>query len=248
MATSKAGHFTSSSQEDAEDLWETLFELQKSYRSENKMTGTAFLRQLKLPPTLLPYLYSTSRRPSKKSSSLGGKLRAALKDLIANPPENCEINNSSDLVQEHFIEHRADFTDHGIFAVNIGAEGELQIYAEKDIDVTKVRELFADFEVSTLMESFSRITVSVFLPAAKFDAPVAIRSGLLDGSPILGFGTLTPIRGYFGLFGLTARHCVLGPDKNPNDIGADVEVYQMGVLLCDLLNVAYLQLGGTLEH
>lgn len=50
--------------------WEILFAFQKRYRSDHKLTGTAFLRQLELPGTLLPYLYSECRQPSKKASPL----------------------------------------------------------------------------------------------------------------------------------------------------------------------------------
>jgi len=168
------------------------------------------LRQLNLPGVLLPYLYSNSRQPSKKTSSLGGKLRAAIIDLRTNPPSHFEISSQEDYLEEYYIKNYADFIASGIFAVNI-EEGELEIYSEKDIDLLKAKELFAGFETDHVNELIDRLRVKVFFPAAKYSAPVAVRSSLLEGNPIFGYGTLTPILGPFGLFGITAKHCLLPP-------------------------------------
>lgn len=208
----------------AEASWDELFEFQRNFRLERKLTGTALLRQLDLPGTVLPYLYSKSREPSKKPSSLGGKLRAAINDLQMSPPDICERNLPTDLLEEHFIAHKSVFIDQGIFAVDINDEGELEIFSEKGIDVSEVTKLFAGLEMDGLDELMDHITVSIFLPSAKFESPVAIRSGLFAESPTLGFGTLTPILGKFGLFGLTAKHCLLPPGAELNS-DAEIDVY-----------------------
>lgn len=206
--------------------WEILFAFQKRYRSDHKLTGTAFLRQLELPGTLLPYLYSECRQPSKKASSIGGKLRGAIEELRKDTHVNCEKNNSCDLVAEYFIIHKSDFSEHGVFAVNIGEEGELQIYTEKDIEKSTAVELFAKCtDIDNIADMLNRMTVSVFLPAAKFVPPVAIRSGLMDNSPIFGYGTLTPVLGEFGLFGITAKHCLLPPNSNPLGTDKNINVW-----------------------
>lgn len=212
----------------AEASWDELFEFQRNYRLERKLTGTAFLRQLDLPGTVLPYLYSKARQPRKKPSSLGGQLRAAINGLQMSPPDICERNLPTDLLQEYFIAHKSVFTDQGIFAVDINDEGELEIFSEKGIDVSEVTKLFADLEMDGSDKLMDHITVSVFLPAAKFESPVAIRSGLLGESPTLGFGTLTPIFGEFGLFGLTAKHCLLPPGTEHSVLlnsDAEIDVY-----------------------
>mmetsp|Transcript_16585 Transcript_16585/g.24956 ORF Transcript_16585/g.24956 Transcript_16585/m.24956 type:complete len:97 (-) Transcript_16585:824-1114(-) len=90
------------SNSDGSASWDHLYDFQKPYRSENQLTDTAFLRQLDLPGTLLPYQYSNTRQPSKKPSSLGGKLRQAIEDLQKNIPVNCEKNNLTDLLEEYF--------------------------------------------------------------------------------------------------------------------------------------------------
>jgi len=95
-----------------------------------------------------------------------------------------------------------------VFAVNIGDEGKLQLYSEKEIEESTARELFTELScVDNQADLLNRITVSVLLPAAKFSPPIAIRSSLLGSSSIFGYGTLTPVLGEFGLFGITAKHC-----------------------------------------
>jgi hypothetical protein len=157
-----------------EESWDEQFEFQKKYRFDNNLTGTAFLRQLKLPVTLLPYLYSKLRQPSQKPSTLGGSLRSAIRNVQTNPPDICETNKPPDLLEEYFITHKPVFKNLGIFAVDIGDEGELEVYAGKDIEDSKVREIFADFEMDGLTELMDHIRVNVFFPAAKFESPVAM--------------------------------------------------------------------------
>jgi len=151
----------------SEISWDELFQFQKDCRKTNKITGPAFLRQLNLPGVLLPYLYSNSRQPSKKTSSLGGKLRAAIIDLRTNPPSHFEISSQEDYLEEYYIKNKDDFTACGVFAVNI-EEGELEIFSEKDIDLLKAKELFAGFETDHANELIDRLRVNVFFPAAKY--------------------------------------------------------------------------------
>lgn len=138
---------------DLQDVdWEVKFQFQENYRRENKITGTAFLRALQLPETLLPYLYSNQRKPSIKPSSLGGKLRTSIGNLQMNPPTQLTINSRTDILQEYFIKNEAEFTELGIFAVNIGEEGELKVYSKRDIDLPKVKGLFSDFSLDDVDE------------------------------------------------------------------------------------------------
>ena len=59
-----------------------------------------------------------------------------------------------------------------MFAVNIGDEGKLQLYSEKEIEESTARELFTELScVDNQADLLNRITVSVLLPAAKFSPP-----------------------------------------------------------------------------
>jgi hypothetical protein len=129
--------------------WDDLFEFQKNYRLQHQITATAFLRQLRMPGTLLHYLYSKEKHPSKKPLSLGGKFRTAIINFRNQPPLSGMTNNPSDLVDEYFRNHESMFLEQNIFAVNVGCEGDLEIYSEKVVDTCKVRELFAELDLES---------------------------------------------------------------------------------------------------
>lgn len=212
----------------SEISWDDLFEFQKEYRRTKNITGTAFLRHLKLPGTQLPYLYSNLREPSIKPSSIGGKLRVAIRDLQVNPQSPFECNTLNDYLHEYFIQHETDFKARGVFAIYTSQEtGELVVHSEKDIEIKKAKELFADFKIDgmpDMNELIDQLRVDVYFPAAKYSAPVVVRSGLLEGNLLCGYGTMTPILCHFGLFGVTARHCLLPPGSSIESLNAAEEI------------------------
>lgn len=74
------------------------------------------------------------------------------------------------------------------------------------MEKTDIVSLLKDCNINEIVSlTTENIEVNVFTPcASKFDPPFAVSSELMAA-----FGTMTPINGNFGLFGITARHCLV---------------------------------------
>lgn len=202
--------------------WEDLYNFQKKYRSDHNITAPALLRHLKLPTILLSYLYVDSIYPSV--SSLGGKLRTAIKSMRKSSDDSSDLftleNTTDDLLEDYFRNNKEAFSSLGIFSINIASDGILKINCEREVKHDDVIPLFIKCEVEEIQKLLSNMQIEVFYQCySKFDSPLAITSEKRDTS----FGTMTPIIGEFGLFGVTARHCLVS--SNPNN---DVEYVVYG--------------------
>ena len=151
--------------ENDDSEWEKLFLFQKKIRKEKNITGPALLRLLNLPLTVLSYLYTSQRPPSKKENTYGGKLRVALKLLLEGPLRSEFIdaeNTIEELLSDYRNENKDSFTENGVLSVNFNDSGGLCFNCSKAVTKEVILDLFRDCSVAKIKDLLPDLEIEVY--------------------------------------------------------------------------------------
>lgn len=190
--------------------WDTLYEFQRSFRSKRAISGASLLRLLGLSPNALQYLYSKKIQPSRKDGSIGLELRQALEQLRNSPEQQAALADDSSLTEKVndvllCEDNKERLQDAQILDVVVTDEdsNSVKIMCSGQYDEAKVQQTLSD-----LTAAF-RLHIEEFETAHQlgfYEPPICITSSA-KGS-LTGTGCVVHNEG--GIFGLTAKHVLLG--------------------------------------
>ena len=199
---------------EAELNWIPLFNFQKSFREDNGITAACFLRHLNLPMHMAQYLYTHKVVPSIRPASLGRELRVGIFELKKSSQIYVDDSNFEECVEDSLCKHMDNLKikDAGVSTIITHDDRSVTVVAGKHISKGDAKDILVDMD-KDLFQNTNVSAVKVFSPLAFYDSPICIKSNM-TGS---GFGTGTIALSEDGIFGVTAKHVMVGSDKDSKE-------------------------------
>ena len=151
-----------------------MFNFQKAYRKQNKITASDLLISLDLPLSLLRYLYSKSSCPSSRNKTIIGKqLRTKLSEFLKAPTAVVASEHTPYLLQEFVEENRSSFDEMGIDSVFIDESGIVMAMNpnQKTVDEDRLRTILANTQFATIPRR-----VEFYHYLMQFSSPICTRT------------------------------------------------------------------------
>lgn len=160
------------------DKWYELYNFQKEYRQNNKITAGCLLRKLDIDPFMAQYLYSCNITPSKRDDSEGKKLRDALEILFKN---NKIYSDDSDF-EENVLEflknnmNNLKIVEDGINDIIVKNKEEIIVVTSKPLAPEKAKEDLLKLD-DKLFKDIA-ITTDHFFLATYLESPLCVKRSL----------------------------------------------------------------------
>lgn len=212
--------------------WNLLYDFQKSFRSARAISGASLLRRLNLPPNSLQYLYSNKIQPSKKSGSIGLELRLALEQLMKSSELQDSLADDSTLsekVNDVLLseDNKTKLDNAQILDVVVTDEdsNSVNVMCTEKYDEAKVQQTLGELTSAFPLHIVSYETAHQL---GYYEPPMCVSSNAKGAL----FGTGCVVHNEGGIFGLTAKHVLLGlaedeESPRPLTVGEDTRVFDV---------------------
>jgi len=146
------------------DEWLNLYQFQRTFRLDHNITASDILDYLKLPLSMLQYMYSLKSIPNKKSGTLGEKLRSGIAELKKEGKQLLASGNLAYKVKEYYENNKTNLLKNdGIDLLYVSDDGYLVFGSTmRPLRCDAVTDIVRDLDVNDLptrIETYRDLTM-----------------------------------------------------------------------------------------